>query len=104
MNRHGLIVGATGTGKTKSLQVIAEQLSDMGVPYCLWTIQRRPFGDWPNPGTGHPKIDERLGTNRAALSRRKAYPGGIFLGSPGKGQGNYPFGGATPGLGEFPGT
>src|SRR4051812_36197621 len=32
MNRHGLIAGATGTGKTKTLQLIAEQLSAQGVP------------------------------------------------------------------------
>ena len=32
MNRHGLIAGATGTGKTKTLQVISEQLSEKGVP------------------------------------------------------------------------
>ena len=32
VNRHGLVAGATGTGKTKSLQVIAEQLSVAGVP------------------------------------------------------------------------
>ncbi|HBG31902.1 MAG TPA: ATPase, partial [Gammaproteobacteria bacterium] len=32
LNRHGLIAGATGTGKTKSLQVLAEQLSALGVP------------------------------------------------------------------------
>src|SRR4051794_3751832 len=32
MNRHGLISGATGTGKTKTLQVLAEQLSAAGVP------------------------------------------------------------------------
>ena len=32
MNRHGLIAGATGTGKTKTLQIIAEQLSANGVP------------------------------------------------------------------------
>src|SRR5260221_3587365 len=32
MNRHGLIAGATGTGKTKGLQGIAEQLSEAGVP------------------------------------------------------------------------
>src|SRR5690242_18325226 len=31
MNRHGLIAGATGTGKTKTLQLLAEQLSDLGV-------------------------------------------------------------------------
>src|SRR5215471_12792629 len=32
VNRHGLVAGATGTGKTKSLQVMAEQLSAAGVP------------------------------------------------------------------------
>ena len=32
LNRHGLVAGATGTGKTKTLQVLAEQLSDAGVP------------------------------------------------------------------------
>jgi DNA helicase HerA-like ATPase len=32
LNRHGLIAGATGTGKTRSLQLMAEQLSDLGVP------------------------------------------------------------------------
>jgi DNA helicase HerA-like ATPase len=32
MNRHGLIAGATGTGKTKTLQLLAEQLSSLGVP------------------------------------------------------------------------
>src|SRR5207344_168070 len=32
MNRHGLIAGATGTGKTKTLQLLAEQLSNAGVP------------------------------------------------------------------------
>ena len=32
MNRHGLIAGATGTGKTKTLQLITEQLSTHGVP------------------------------------------------------------------------
>lgn len=39
MNRHGLIAGATGTGKTKSLQVIAEILSDQGVPVLLMDIK-----------------------------------------------------------------
>jgi uncharacterized protein len=39
MNRHGLIAGATGTGKTKTLQVIAEQLSANGVPSLLMDIK-----------------------------------------------------------------
>ncbi|MEZ4900056.1 MAG: helicase HerA-like domain-containing protein, partial [Saprospiraceae bacterium] len=39
MNRHGLICGATGTGKTKSLQVIAEQLSSKGVPVLLMDVK-----------------------------------------------------------------
>lgn len=39
LNRHGLIAGATGTGKTKTLQLIAEQLSDAGVPVFLADIK-----------------------------------------------------------------
>ena len=39
MNRHGLISGATGTGKTKTLQMIAEQLSEGGVPSLLMDIK-----------------------------------------------------------------
>ena len=35
LNRHGLIAGATGTGKTKTLQVLAENLSEKGVPVLL---------------------------------------------------------------------
>ncbi|AMW11462.1 hypothetical protein A4E84_19345 [Streptomyces qaidamensis] len=35
LNRHGLVAGATGTGKTKTLQLIAEQLSAQGVPVFL---------------------------------------------------------------------
>lgn len=38
-NRHGLIAGATGTGKTKSLQIIMENLSDMGVPVLAMDIK-----------------------------------------------------------------
>ena len=36
-NRHGLIAGATGTGKTITMKVMAESFSDMGVPY-FWQI------------------------------------------------------------------
>ncbi len=39
MNRHGLVAGATGTGKTKTLQVMAEQLSAQGVPVFLADIK-----------------------------------------------------------------
>jgi uncharacterized protein len=39
MNRHGLIAGATGTGKTKTLQVIAEQLSAQAVPVFVADVK-----------------------------------------------------------------
>src|SRR3954470_22016073 len=39
MNRHGLIAGATGTGKTRTLQLIAEQLSAAGVPVFVADIK-----------------------------------------------------------------
>jgi DNA helicase HerA-like ATPase len=39
LNRHGLIAGATGTGKTKTLQVIAEQLSAQGVPVFVADVK-----------------------------------------------------------------
>jgi DNA helicase HerA-like ATPase len=58
MNRHGLIAGATGTGKTKTLQVLAENLSEKGVPVLLMDIK----GDLSGiaaASPGHHKIDER---------------------------------------------
>ncbi|SFC81434.1 helicase HerA-like domain-containing protein [Algibacter pectinivorans] len=58
MNRHGLIAGATGTGKTKSLQVLAENLSDKGVPVLLMDIKGDLSGI-AQPSPGHAKIDER---------------------------------------------
>src|ERR1700710_1195201 len=39
MNRHGLVAGATGTGKTKTLQLMAEQLSAAGVPVLLADVK-----------------------------------------------------------------
>jgi len=60
MNRHGLIAGATGTGKTKTLQAIAEQLAHNGVPSMLMDIK----GDLSGiamAGTDNPKITERAG-------------------------------------------
>ncbi|WP_026755485.1 helicase HerA-like domain-containing protein [Sediminibacter sp. Hel_I_10] len=58
MNRHGLIAGATGTGKTKTLQVLAENLSEKGVPVLLMDIKGDLSG-LAQPSTGHAKIDER---------------------------------------------
>ena len=39
LNRHGLIAGATGTGKTKTIQILAENLSDKGIPVLLMDIK-----------------------------------------------------------------
>lgn len=39
LNRHGLIAGATGTGKTKTLQVFAEELSEKGIPCLLMDLK-----------------------------------------------------------------
>lgn len=58
LNRHGLIAGATGTGKTKTLQVLAENLSEKGIPVLLMDIKGDLSG-LAQPSLGHPKIDER---------------------------------------------
>ncbi len=58
INRHGLIAGATGTGKTKTLQVFAENLSENGVPVLLMDVKGDLSG-LARPSDGHKKIDER---------------------------------------------
>ncbi|WP_286827665.1 helicase HerA-like domain-containing protein, partial [Maribacter sp. UBA4516] len=58
LNRHGLIAGATGTGKTKTLQVLAENLSDKGIPVMLMDLKGDLSG-LAQPSPGHAKIDER---------------------------------------------
>lgn len=58
LNRHGLIAGATGTGKTKTLQVISENLSEKGIPVLLMDLKGDLSGI-AQPSPGHPKIDER---------------------------------------------
>ncbi len=59
MNRHGLIAGATGTGKTKTLQVIAEGLSNASVPVLLMDIKGDLSGIGA-PGSANDKIRERV--------------------------------------------
>ena len=58
LNRHGLIAGATGTGKTKTLQVLAETMSEKGIPVLLMDVKGDLSG-LAQPSPGHPKIDER---------------------------------------------
>jgi DNA helicase HerA-like ATPase len=58
-NRHGLIAGATGTGKTVSLRVLAEQFSSIGVPVFMADVK----GDLSGialPGGEHAKVNERV--------------------------------------------
>ena len=58
MNRHGLIAGATGTGKTKTLQIIAEQLSENGVPVLLMDIKGDLSGI-AQPGSFNKHVEKR---------------------------------------------
>ncbi len=58
LNRHGLIAGATGTGKTKTLQVLAEGLSEKSIPVLLMDLKGDLSG-LAKASAGHPKIDER---------------------------------------------
>jgi DNA helicase HerA-like ATPase len=55
LNRHGLVAGATGTGKTKTLQVLAEQLSAAGVPVFAADIKGDLSGI-ASAGTSDPKL------------------------------------------------
>lgn len=57
-NRHGLIAGATGTGKTKTLQIIAERLSEQGVP-CLVMDVKGDLSGIATSGESNEKIEER---------------------------------------------
>lgn len=58
-NRHGLITGATGTGKTVTMQAIAHRLSDIGVPVFMADV-KGDFSGIARPGGGNAKVVERL--------------------------------------------
>jgi DNA helicase HerA-like ATPase len=58
-NRHGLIAGATGTGKTVTLRVLAEQFSQIGVPIFMADVKGDLSG-LPFPGGENPKVTERV--------------------------------------------
>lgn len=73
VNRHGLISGATGTGKTVTLKVLTEGLSDAGVPTILADVK----GDLANiskPGVMNDKLQERLNELGISNFEFKNYP------------------------------
>ena len=59
INRHGLIAGATGTGKTVSLQVLAETFSNAGVP-CFLADMKGDLAGISQPGSINKFIDARI--------------------------------------------
>jgi hypothetical protein len=68
-NRHGLIAGATGTGKTVSLRVLAEQFSEIGVPVFLADVKGDLSG-MARAGGDHPKVVERAAHLGVTLAPR----------------------------------
>ena len=58
-NRHGLITGATGTGKTVTLQTLAEHFSSIGVP-CFMSDVKGDLSGVSQAGGGNPKVAERV--------------------------------------------
>jgi DNA helicase HerA-like ATPase len=60
LNRHGLVAGATGTGKTKTLQLLAGQLSKQGVPVFVADIKGDLTGLAAPGDAANPKVQERM--------------------------------------------
>ena len=72
-NRHGLVAGATGTGKTVTLQCLAEGFSDLGVPVFLADVKGDIAGI-SQAGSPHPKVDERVAQIGIENFTQRAYP------------------------------
>lgn len=72
-NRHGLITGATGTGKTVTLQVLAEHFSSIGVP-CFMSDVKGDLSGISQAGGGNAKIDERVAMLGLSDHTPTAYP------------------------------
>jgi DNA helicase HerA-like ATPase len=72
-NRHGLVTGATGTGKTVSLQVMAERFSAIGVPVFMADVKGDLAGI-SQPGATSPKFEARLQQIGAEMPRFTGFP------------------------------
>src|SRR5271166_2816924 len=72
-NRHGLIAGATGTGKTVTLQVLAEGFSRAGVPVFCADVKGDLAGI-SQPGAANPKLAQRAAELRMADYAHEAVP------------------------------
>jgi DNA helicase HerA-like ATPase len=72
-NRHGLIAGATGTGKTVSLQILAEDFSRRGVPVFMADVKGDLSGI-SQAGKAHTKLEERAGTIGLTDYHYEAFP------------------------------
>ena len=70
-NRHGLITGATGTGKTVTLQVIAERMSAIGVPVFMADVKGDLAG-MSQPGMLTPKLKAHLDAVASVSETRRS--------------------------------
>ena len=73
-NRHGLIAGATGTGKTVTLRVLAEQFSSLGVPVVMADVKGDLSGI-ARAGGDHAKVAERVKSLGLEGFQYQGYPG-----------------------------
>jgi hypothetical protein len=76
LNRHGLVAGATGTGKTKTLQLMAEQICAAGVPVFAADIKGDLSGI-ASPGQPNDKLLGRTQKDRPELAA-KSLPDGVL--------------------------
>ena len=72
-NRHGLITGATGTGKTVTLQTLAEHFSAIGVP-CFMSDVKGDLSGISQPGGGNAKVAERVALLKLEGFAHQGYP------------------------------
>jgi hypothetical protein len=72
-NRHGLITGATGTGKTVTLQTLAEHFSSIGVP-CFMSDVKGDLSGISQPGGGNAKVAERVDMLKLEGFEHRGYP------------------------------